>query len=317
MPRVPGLRSPHAKVGRIVVFGRMLDKIRLHDRGALPADYKESLGDTRSTTFDGRCCRFVGVRYDELRSRTLEGGCDEEILSWAQARGATRSDEECIVWNRFITKFGWRDDRSELLQKRFSEYRIPEGLVETMCELFDVDEGRAPGATRSWEAHPLSVVIVMGVSGCGKTTVASALAGSLGWDFLEADSLHPAANVEKLSKGVALTDADRQPWIAAVRAGIESRVAAGRKVAVACSALKAAHRRVLAPDPGDTRFVHLRGDFALIQARLAGRTGHFMKEGLLRSQFSDLEEPADALTLDAAQPTDVTVNRIREVLGLP
>ena len=317
MPRVPGLRSAHAKVGRIVVFGRMLDKIRLHARGALPADYVENLGESKPTHFDGRCSRFLGVPYAAVRARALEGGCDEEILAWAESRGARRTDEECIAWNRYITKMGWRDDRSEVLQGRIAEYGIPAGLVETLCESQDVDEGRPPGATRSWEAHPISAIIVMGVAGCGKTTVASALASVLGWDFLEADSLHPAANIEKLSSGVALSDSDRAPWIEAVRAGIVSRVAAGRRVVAACSALKAAHRLVLAPDPGDTRFVHLRGDYALISARLAGRTGHFMRESLLRSQFADLEEPADALTLDAAQPTDVTTKRIREVLGLP
>ena len=295
----------------------MLDKIRLHARGALPGDYVESLGETKSTSFDGRCCRFLGLPYVEVRARALEGGCDEEILSWAESHGTRHSDEECVTWSRFISKFGWRDDRSEVLHKRLAEYGIPEGMVETMCELFDVDEGRKPGATRSWEAQPLSTVIVMGVAGCGKTTVATALAAELGWDFLEADSLHPRSNIEKLSSGEALTDADRAPWIEAIRAGIVSRVAAGRKVVAACSALKAAHRLVLAPDPGDTRFVHLRGDFALISARLAGRTGHFMKENLLRSQFRDLEEPADALTLDAAQPTEATIKRILEVLGLP
>jgi carbohydrate kinase (thermoresistant glucokinase family) len=317
MARVIGLRSPHAKVGRIVLFGRVLDKIRLHERKTLPAEYRDNLGGSRPGLFDGRCCRFLGVAYDELRARTLEGGCDEEILSWAHARGTRRDDEECIAWNRYVTKMGWRDDRSEILQKRIAEHGYAPAHIETQFELVDVDEGRPPGATRSWESHPLSVVIVMGVSGCGKTTVARALAAALGWEFLEADELHPAANVAKLSAGTALTDSDRAPWIEAVRAAIVSRVARGAKVVAACSALKEAHRLVLAPDPADTRFVHLRGDFALISARLAGRSGHFMKETLLRSQFADLEEPADALTVDTALATDVVVQRIREVLALP
>jgi len=317
MPRIPGLRSPHAKVGRIVVFGRMLDKIRLHARGALPAEYADNLGGARPALFDGRCCRFLGVAYEDLRARALQGGCDEEILSWAEARGTKRADEECVAWNLYMVKMGWRDDRSEILSKRIVEYGLAPGTVETQCELMDVDEGRQPGATRSWEAHPLSVVIVMGVSGSGKTTIASALAGAIAWEFLEADELHPAGNIAKLSAGVALTDADRAPWIAAIRTDIESRVARGRKVVAACSALKAAHRRVLAPDPGDTRFVYLRGDPALIGRRLAGRSGHFMKENLLHSQFGDLEEPADALTLDSAQAPGVIVNRILEILGLP
>jgi carbohydrate kinase (thermoresistant glucokinase family) len=316
MARVTGLRSPHAKVGRIVLFGRMLDKIRLNARGALPAEYRENMGGARPAFFDGRCCRFLGVAYDELQARVLEKGCDEEILGWAEARGTRRDDEECIAWNRYITKMGWRDDRSDVVQKRIVEFGLTPGGAETICEVLDGDEGRPPGATRSWEAHPLSVVIVMGVSGCGKTTVASALAGALGWDFLEADELHPASNIAKLSAGVALTDADRAPWIAAVRAGTESRLAGGRKVVVACSALKEAYRSVLAPDPGPARFVLLRGDFALINGRLAGRSGHFMKETLLHSQFADLEEPAYALIVDTAAPADVTVNRIRSVFGL-
>lgn len=317
MPRVIGLRSPHAKVGRIVVFGRMLDKIRLNARGTLPADYQPNLGDVRAPLFDARCCRFLGVAYEELRARTLQGGCDEEILAWAHARGTRRTDEDCLIWNHFMTKLGWRDDRSDALRQRSSEYGLGRSGVETSCELLDVDEGRPPGGTRSWETNPLSVIIVMGVSGCGKTTVGRGLAEALRWEFQEADTLHPPENVSKMSAGIALDDSARAPWLAAVRAGIEACTVRGGKVVVACSALKHAYRLILAPDPSGTRFVHLRGDRALVEGRVAGRSGHFMKEGLLPSQFEALEEPADALTLDAAQAPDVLINRIRSVLGVP
>ena len=176
MPPVTGLRSPHARVGRIVVFGRMLDKIRLHSRGELPAEYQPNLGDVRLPLFDARCCRFLGVAYEDIRARALKGGCDEEILSWAHAHGTPRTDEDCLIWNRFMTKIGWRDDRSDLLRERAVEWGLRDPAPETFCELFDMDEGRAPGATRSWEARPISVVIVMGVAGSGKTTVGRLLA---------------------------------------------------------------------------------------------------------------------------------------------
>ena len=317
MPRVPGLRSPHAKVGRIVVFGRMLDKLRLHATGALPADYQDNLGDHKPAVFDARCCRFLGVPYADIRLRTLEGGCDEEVLAWAQARGVRRSDEECVIWNRFMTKIGWRDDRSAVLRERGVEYGVDGAGLETLFELFDVDEGRPLGATRSWEPQPISVVVVMGVSGCGKTPVGRALAAAARWDFIEADDLHSAANVAKMSSGVPLGDADRAPWLASVRASIDACTGRGGRAVVACSALREAYRRVLAPDPADTRFAFLRGDFDLIQGRMAGRSGHFMKEELLRSQFETLQAPASALTLDAALAPGVLTHRICEVLGIP
>ncbi len=316
MPRVTGLRSPHAKVGRIVHFGRMLDKIRLNARGALPPDYHDNLGQARLQLFDSRCCRFLGVDYDGLRARALQGGCDEEILAWAHANGVPRADEECVTWNRFITKLGWRDDRSDALRERAAEYGVGGQHPETFCELIDLDEGRPAGATRSWEAHPLSIIILMGVSGCGKTTVGLALAAALGWEFLDSDALHPASNIAKMSAGIALDDSDRAPWLAAIRADIESRVARGAKTAVACSALREAYRAAIAPYPGPRRFVHMRGDPALIARRMAGRRGHYMKEAMLRSQFDALEEPLDALTLDAALAPNVLVDRIRSALGL-
>jgi gluconokinase len=314
MKRIIGLRSPHARVGRIVCFGRTLDKIRLHARGLLPPDY--NVGDEKQAQFDSRCCRFLGVGYAKLRERTLQGGCDEEILAWAHAVGTPRSDDECVAWNRFFTKIGWRDDRSDVLRERVVEYGLPPGSAQTMCELIDLDEERAAGATRSWEAPPVSVVIVMGVAGCGKTTVGRALSASLGWDFIDADDLHSPANLAKMTAGVPLDDSDRAPWLAAIRSETEARVARGGRVVVACSALREAYRSAIAPDPANRRFVYLKGDFDLLRARLEGRKGHYMKESMLRSQFDTLQEPLDALTMGAGLPAHEIASKILGVLGL-
>ncbi len=303
-------------MGRIVLFGRTLDKIRLEARGELPQEYRENLGEGRPLLFDGRCCRFLGVPYEALRARALEGGCDEEILAWAEARGTARTDEECAAWNRYMTKIGWRDDRSETVRERSRLYGFEGAPVETIFEVLDVDEGKPPGGTRSWEEPQVRVIVVMGVSGCGKTTLAQALAQAAGWEFLEADLLHPAANVAKMAAGAPLDDADRAPWLAAVRASIDDRLARGGRVTVACSALRESYRRVLAPDPGPVRFVHLRGSFSLIEARLASRSGHFMGPALLGSQFEALEEPVNALASDASLPTSVLVDRIRGTLQI-
>ena len=109
MPHVPGLRSVYAKVGRLVYFGRMLDKIRLHAAGQLPAEYTANLGDAQFYVLDGRCCRFLGVPYAELRERTLAGGTDEEILAWVQTRGTPRTDEESSRSHRLRGSSGMSD----------------------------------------------------------------------------------------------------------------------------------------------------------------------------------------------------------------
>jgi gluconokinase len=160
------------------------------------------------------------------------------------------------------------------------------------------------------------VIVVMGVAGSGKTTVGRALAAALGWAFRDADDFHPPANVEKMSRGVPLTDDDREPWLAAIRAYIEAALARREAAVVTCSALKERYRRVLVPDPARVKLVHLAGDFALIAERMRARQGHFMKPAMLASQFEDLEPPRDALTVDIAQPPEALVAQIRSALGL-
>jgi len=151
MPHVPGLRSCYSKVGRLVYFGRMLDKIRLHDAGKLPADYVANLGDAQHNVLDGRCCRFLGVAYSMLQRRVLEGGTDEEMLAWAHAHGVPRTDEECHVWNRFLLKLGWRDERSAVLPERIRSSGLLGKPIETVIDHIEFDEGRDPVTDRAWE----------------------------------------------------------------------------------------------------------------------------------------------------------------------
>lgn len=148
MPAVPGLRSCYAKVGRLVYFGRMLDKIRLHAAGRLPPDYQHNLG----IGFDGRTCAFLKIDYRDLVARVQQGGSDEELLAWCHERGGTRSDNDCEIWNRFMMKIGWRDDRTPVLRQRIVEYglagrHLP---IETFFDLNDYDEGRDPVGTQAW-----------------------------------------------------------------------------------------------------------------------------------------------------------------------
>jgi hypothetical protein len=148
---VPGLRSCYAKVGRLIYFGRMLDKIRLHAAGELPAEYQANLGDGHFFQLDGRCCRFLGVGYTALRDRTLAGGTDEEVLAWAEAHGTPRSDEECHVWNRFLLKLGWRDERSAVLPQRIKDAGLTGKPIETLIDHIEYDEGRDPVTDKAWE----------------------------------------------------------------------------------------------------------------------------------------------------------------------
>jgi gluconokinase len=162
-------------------------------------------------------------------------------------------------------------------------------------------------------------IVVMGVSGCGKSTVASRLAERLRWDFAEADSFHSAANVQKMQSGTPLTDADRWPWLDAIAAWIEGKRLEGRHCIVACSALKRVYRERLAHGHSDVRFVYLKGSYETIAARMAGRSGHYMPLSLLKSQFDALEEPAadeNATTLPIERPPDDLVDALSVPFGL-
>jgi gluconokinase len=136
-----------------------------------------------------------------------------------------------------------------------------------------------------------SAILVMGVSGSGKTTAGERLAQELGWPFRDADSFHPAANVEKMSAGTPLSDHDRWPWLAAIAAWIDEGRARREPRVVSCSALKRSYRRVLLDGRPDVRLIYLQGDLDLISARMGRRTGHFMPPSLLTSQFETLEPP--------------------------
>lgn len=158
------------------------------------------------------------------------------------------------------------------------------------------------------------IVIVMGVSGSGKTTVGKLLAERMGCGFSDADDFHPAANVEKMRAGIPLTDDDRWPWLKALRQAIEEWEAAGKSHVVACSALKDTYRDVLSPKD-DVVFVYLKGDAKTIASRLKARKGHYMNPTLLTSQFATLEEPDNALVVDIVPPPATIADYIMARLG--
>lgn len=161
----------------------------------------------------------------------------------------------------------------------------------------------------------MTVYVVMGVSGCGKSTVGKLLAAALGARYAEGDSFHPPQNVEKMRRGQPLDDHDRAPWLAAMATAIRDWNAAGETVVLACSALKRRYRDVLRGG-GDVRFIHLAGDKALIAARLAARKGHYMPATLLDSQFAALEPPdeCEAITVAIDAPAATIAARALERL---
>jgi gluconokinase len=156
----------------------------------------------------------------------------------------------------------------------------------------------------------------MGVSGAGKTTVGKLLARDLAWTFIDADDFHPRSNVDKMRRGVPLTDEDRRPWLAALRRRIEAACASRENVVLACSALKHAYQHYLEDAGADcVHYVYLQGSEELIRERLAARTGHFMNPGLLHSQFEALEPPEHALTVDVTPAADAVAAEIRRKLS--
>ena len=166
----------------------------------------------------------------------------------------------------------------------------------------------------------VAAIVVMGVSGAGKSTVGRLVAARLDCPFRDADSFHPKANIEKMSRGEPLTDEDRWPWLNAISAWIAEHRAAGTTCVATCSALKRAYRDTVTDrQSADVRLVYLKGDFDLIEARLKARKGHFMPPELLRSQFAALEEPgadehAITVSIDAA-PEEIARRVMEELCG--
>jgi gluconokinase len=159
------------------------------------------------------------------------------------------------------------------------------------------------------------IVIVMGVTGAGKTTVGRLLAGQLGWQFADADDYHSQENIDKIRRGIPLNDEDRRPWLERLRAEIEKWSSQQHNAVLACSALKRSYRDRLNIGP-EVQFVYLRGSADLIAERLRSRHGHFADTKILASQFADLEEPDSAISVDIAKPAEEIAAEIREKLHL-
>lgn len=154
------------------------------------------------------------------------------------------------------------------------------------------------------------IVILMGVSGVGKTTIGQILSEKLGWPLFDADEFHSPTSIEKMRNGIPLEDADRWPWLDRMNAMLVEKEGRGDSVLLACSALKQVYRDRLAKGTADLRWIYLKGSFDLIRKRLEARKGHYMKAGLLESQFATLEEPGSALDIDAADTPDAIADTI-------
>ena len=160
------------------------------------------------------------------------------------------------------------------------------------------------------------LIVLMGAAGSGKTTVGKALANALAWAFVDADTFHPASNVEKIRGGYPLTEAEREPWLARTRDAIVSLTRNRTHAVMACSALRERHRLQLGADIASLRWVFLDADRELLETRLRERTGHFASPDILDSQLRELERPRHELTLPAQLPVDALVDTICTELGL-
>jgi len=159
------------------------------------------------------------------------------------------------------------------------------------------------------------IIVLMGVTASGKSTVGKLLARQIGWSFFEGDDFHSAGNIEKLRRGEPLNDEDRRPWLHAIREVIHEAIDRGENAVIACSALKTSYRSML-QIKGQVSFVYLKAGIALIQERLENRVGHFMNPQLLQSQFDTLEEPKEALQVDAGSTPAEIVQAIRNGLSV-
>ncbi len=160
------------------------------------------------------------------------------------------------------------------------------------------------------------IVVIMGISGSGKTTIGKMLSAAIQCSFLEGDSLHSKVNIEKMSHGIPLTDSNRAPWLAAIRGRILDSIKSEKSLVVVCSALKQKYRDFL--DEGiSITWVYLKGSEELIRSRMEHRSGHFMKTDMLASQFAALEEPSDAIVVDISSPPSAIVEKIQAQLRIP
>ena len=177
------------------------------------------------------------------------------------------------------------------------------------------ERSKVDGSLVATLADSPMIIVLMGVTGSGKSTVGKLLARQLGWRFFEGDDFHSAENIEKLSRGEPLSDEDRRPWLEAIRETICAAIDRGESAVIACSALKQSYRRVLQIG-GQVSFVYLKASIALIQERLKKRIGHFMNPNLIQSQFDTLEEPEGALQVDTHEPPEAIVQLIRNELSV-
>jgi len=160
------------------------------------------------------------------------------------------------------------------------------------------------------------IIILMGVAGSGKSTIGSNLSQELDWKFIDSDRLHPQLNLEKMKKGLALTDRDRKPWLQSIRAVIDKADQKNENIVIACSALKESYREYLIQNNKNIKIIFLKGDLNLIQNRLLSRPHHFFNPRLLQDQFDTLEEPRNALYIDIFHPPKDIVNTIRQSLKI-
>lgn len=172
-----------------------------------------------------------------------------------------------------------------------------------------------PKIVRGTDLPPQTVILVMGVAGAGKTSVARALAATLGWHFLDADDLHYPSNIEKMAAGIPLTDLDRAGWLDVLHARVGQAIAAKTPTVLACSALKQSYRDQIWLGP-EMQIVYLKLTREQARHRLQKRKEHFMPESLIESQFATLEEPPNAVTVEATLPIDVICVHVKNALGL-